>query len=97
MKTFYTFLLCFTFSWLNAQLESANWYFGVRAGLNFSSETPEVVYDGAMTTGEGCAAISDPMVICFSTPTEPKSIAVSIQRCPMVTFYWGTHRVRNLQ
>lgn len=60
MKTFYTFLLCFTFSWLNAQLESANWYFGVRAGLNFSSGTPEVVYDGAMTTGEGCAAISDP-------------------------------------
>lgn len=60
MKTFYTFLLCFTFSCLHAQLESANWYFGVKAGLDFSSGTPEVVYDGAMSTGEGCASISDP-------------------------------------
>lgn len=60
MKTFYTFIFCFTFSWLNAQLESANWYFGFRAGLNFSSGTPEVIYDGALSTAEGCATISDP-------------------------------------
>lgn len=42
-----------------AQLESAHWYFGVNAGLDFTSGSPEVVFDGALSTGEGCASISD--------------------------------------
>lgn len=43
-----------------SQLESAHWYFGVNAGLDFSSGSPVVVYDGILETGEGCASISDP-------------------------------------
>lgn len=42
-----------------AQLESAHWYFGVYSGLDFSTGAPQVVYDGALETGEGCASISD--------------------------------------
>lgn len=40
------------------QLESANWYFGNFAGINFSSGSPIVLTDGAMATIEGCATIS---------------------------------------
>lgn len=43
-----------------SQLESAHWYFGINAGLDFSSGSPVVVYDGALSTTEGCASISDP-------------------------------------
>lgn len=56
-------LLAFTISFLSisnyGQLESAHWYFGVYAGLDFTSGSPQVVYDGALETGEGCASISD--------------------------------------
>jgi len=55
---FLFFLIIFQIS--QAQLESAHWYFGINAGLDFTSGTPEVVYDGALSTGEGCASISDP-------------------------------------
>lgn len=60
MKNIYSivFLMIFQMSW--AQLESAHWYFGVYAGLDFTSGSPEVVFDGALSTGEGCASISDP-------------------------------------
>ncbi|WP_051238793.1 T9SS type B sorting domain-containing protein [Gaetbulibacter saemankumensis] len=42
-----------------AQKESANWYFGNFAGLNFNSGTPTPLLDGQLVTKEGSATISD--------------------------------------
>lgn len=58
----YTFLLLF-FVGLHivvAQKEAAIWYFGFNAGVDFNSGTPVALTDGALSTLEGCATISDP-------------------------------------
>src|SRR5258706_16476417 len=36
-----------------------NWYFGGFAGVTFNTTTPTAVFNGALDTDEGCAAISD--------------------------------------
>jgi hypothetical protein len=41
------------------QLESNNWYFGSNAGITFSSGAPVALTNGALTTTEGVATISD--------------------------------------
>ncbi len=46
---------------VHSQNESANWYFGDNAGLNFNSSNPTPLIDGALNTKEGCATISDPL------------------------------------
>lgn len=51
-------LLC-TSSFLVAQNEAANWYFGDHAGLNFSGGTPVALTNGSLSTIEGCSTISD--------------------------------------
>ncbi|MBN4051406.1 PKD domain-containing protein [bacterium AH-315-M05] len=40
------------------QREGNNWYFGNYAGLNFSTNPPNILTDGHLTTGEGCASVS---------------------------------------
>jgi len=42
-----------------AQGEMDNWFFGNRAGLNFSSGTPQVIAESAINSIEACASISD--------------------------------------
>ncbi|GAA4280837.1 hypothetical protein GCM10022260_12580 [Gaetbulibacter aestuarii] len=42
-----------------AQKESANWYFGVFAGMQFKTNTPTPLLDGKLSTSEGCATISN--------------------------------------
>lgn len=42
-----------------AQNQAMKWYFGNQAGLDFSTSPPTVLTNGAMTTSEGCASISD--------------------------------------
>ncbi len=42
-----------------AQKEANIWYFGNKAGLDFNSGSPVVLTDGAMSTNEGCASVSD--------------------------------------
>lgn len=44
---------------LFAQRETANWYFGSKAGLDFNSGNPEVLTDGQIATTEGCSTVSD--------------------------------------
>ena len=47
-------------TWSQGQIERTNiWYFGYRAGLDFSSGTPAVLTDGALWSHEGCASICD--------------------------------------
>jgi PKD repeat protein len=40
--------------------EGSNWYFGNYAGLTFCGGAPVALTNGALTTNEGCASISDP-------------------------------------
>jgi hypothetical protein len=42
-----------------AQGEMDNWFFGIEAGLNFSSGTPEVIAESSINSIEACASISD--------------------------------------
>lgn len=42
-----------------SQNESANWYFGEFAGLDFNSGIPVALDDSQLYTNEGCATISD--------------------------------------
>lgn len=44
---------------LNAQMQTAYWYFGFKAGLDFSSGSPVVDVNGKVETMEGCTSISD--------------------------------------
>ena len=44
---------------LAAQRETANWYFGNNAGLDFNSGIPQVLTDGQIATTEGCSTVSD--------------------------------------
>nr|WP_314896011.1 T9SS type B sorting domain-containing protein [uncultured Flavobacterium sp.] len=55
---FIFFLLFFTIP-SSAQKEAANWYFGVRAGLDFNSGSPVALTNGQLNTAEGCTTISD--------------------------------------
>lgn len=54
--TYITLLICISSF---AQKEAGIWYFGDKAGLDFSSGSPVVLTDGQMKTAEGCASISD--------------------------------------
>jgi gliding motility-associated-like protein len=44
---------------LFAQKEANYWYFGEKAGLDFSSGSPLAVSNGQLSTVEGCATVSD--------------------------------------
>jgi gliding motility-associated-like protein len=55
---FFLLVLFFTPSAF-AQKEAANWYFGVRAGLDFNSGSPVTLTNGQLNTAEGCTTISD--------------------------------------
>lgn len=60
--TKYLLITCFYFSCFTsslAQKETNIWYFGQRAGLDFSSGNPKVITNSMMTTDEGCATIAD--------------------------------------
>lgn len=53
------FIMLFFNPLLFGQKESANWYFGEQAGLNFNTSPPIPHTNGQLVTKEGCAAISD--------------------------------------
>jgi gliding motility-associated-like protein len=59
MKFLITILYLFSLSVAVAQKEASIWYFGSRAGVDFSSGSPVVLTDGALITEEGCASIAD--------------------------------------
>lgn len=60
MSRYLIFIVCLCYSaFAKAQLESSYWYFGINAGIDFSSGTPQPLADGQILTLEGCATISD--------------------------------------
>ena len=46
-------------SCVKGQGDSNNWYFGSNAGVTFTSGAPVALTNGALSTTEGCATISD--------------------------------------
>ena len=44
---------------VSAQGEANIWYFGNNAGLNFNTNPPTPLTNGALSTSEGCASIAD--------------------------------------
>jgi len=60
-KATFLFVLLNAAYTLNAQdyKRTQNWYFGDKAGLSFATDPPTPLTDGAMSTVEGCATISD--------------------------------------
>src|SRR5882762_2021002 len=60
MKKFSLFSLFISLSQLVfSQHQSDKWYFGIYAGLDFTSGSPIPITDGALSTSEGCSSISD--------------------------------------
>ena len=59
MKKLLIFFFSISTFLLFAQRETATWYFGNGAGLDFNSGSPVVLNDSAMNTVEGCSTISD--------------------------------------
>lgn len=59
MKKLLIIFFLSTVSLLFAQKEANYWYFGRKAGIDFSSGTPVTLSDGKITTEEGCSSISD--------------------------------------
>jgi gliding motility-associated-like protein len=60
MRLYLTLLLiCFTMIGF-AQGEANHWYFGNKAGLDFTSGAPVVDLNGQINTNEGCAVLSTP-------------------------------------
>ncbi|WP_317900234.1 T9SS type A sorting domain-containing protein [Aurantibacillus circumpalustris] len=51
-------LACINFG-VYGQKQNWIWYFGDKAGLDFSTGVPVVLTNGVMTSAQGCAAISD--------------------------------------
>jgi gliding motility-associated-like protein len=42
-----------------AQGEANNWYFGIKAAINFNSGSPQAIFNSEMSAAEGCSSISD--------------------------------------
>ncbi|MHA3790003.1 PKD domain-containing protein, partial [Flavobacterium hauense] len=58
-KVFYIVLFIFSILSSQAQMQTAHWYFGANAGVDFSSGLPIAVTDGMLNTKEGTSSISD--------------------------------------
>ncbi|MBS1657957.1 MAG: T9SS type A sorting domain-containing protein [Bacteroidetes bacterium] len=43
----------------SAQLEASNWFFGIQAGITFSTNPPSALSGGQINQQEGCCSISD--------------------------------------
>ncbi|MBP5367457.1 MAG: gliding motility-associated C-terminal domain-containing protein [Bacteroidales bacterium] len=58
-KFFVIFLLSTICNICSAQLETSVWYFGRNCGLDFKSQNPTILTDGALDNWEGVACFSD--------------------------------------
>lgn len=58
-NSFLTFLLLVSVETIQGQGEANIWYFGNRAGLDFNTNPPTPLTNGALLTSEGCASISN--------------------------------------
>jgi hypothetical protein len=59
IRFYFVFIALSTGSMVLAQGEWNNWYFGVKAGLNFQSNPPSALLNSSMVGGAFCATVSD--------------------------------------
>lgn len=59
MRFYLTIIFIYLLNNVLAQKETANWYFGQNAGLDFNSGAPVSINGGQIFTNEGCSSISD--------------------------------------
>ncbi|WP_346881199.1 T9SS type B sorting domain-containing protein [uncultured Algibacter sp.] len=60
MKKLILLFCYFTFTFIGAQNEASNWYFGQNAGIKFNLDgSVTELTDGKLSTDEGCTTISD--------------------------------------
>jgi len=59
MKKILTFIVLLQLTMAHAQRQNENWYFGSKAGLNFSTGEALPLTDGQIFSYEGCATVSD--------------------------------------
>jgi hypothetical protein len=59
MRLFLSFLILYSLSVASQPGPASNWYFGTNAGITFNSGVPVALTNGALTTTEGVATISD--------------------------------------
>ena len=59
MKNFFLITMLMLFALAHAQRQNENWYFGRRAGLNFSDGAVQPLTNSGMDAIEGCATVSD--------------------------------------
>lgn len=56
------FTICISFAICKLEAQSAGskiWYFGINAGVDFTTSPPSALTNGQVNTDEGCAAVSD--------------------------------------
>ncbi len=58
-KLYYSVFCLIILSNLDAQMQTAHWFFGHNAGVDFSSGIPVADTNGQINTNEGCTSISD--------------------------------------
>lgn len=58
-KILFLLLISFIYTGLSAQGENDNWYFGVKAAVNFSTPTPTTLNNSQMMADEACGTASD--------------------------------------
>jgi hypothetical protein len=58
-KIIFTLVLWATSTFTYSQHLADNWYFGVLAGISFTTGVPVAVPGGALVTNEGCSSASD--------------------------------------
>ena len=67
----YVVFLLFNVQLIFSQVEATKWYFGILAGLDFSTSPPTILANGSMTVDQGCSAISNSIgAILFYTDGE---------------------------
>ncbi|PQL91554.1 hypothetical protein [Apibacter adventoris] len=59
MKRYFLIIYVLLSYFIYAQLETAHWFFGNHAGLDFTSRSPIADTNGALYTHECCSSISD--------------------------------------
>jgi len=94
------FIFLFTLT-TYGQKEANFWYFGQKAGLDFTTGTPIPLSDGKLSTLEGCSTISDKdgKLLFYSDGTTVYDSSHQVMKYSngaLAQIYMVIHQVRNL-
>jgi hypothetical protein len=89
-KIVFGFYLLFISLFASAQNETTKWYFGYQAGLDFMTNPPTILTNGAMNVTEGCLVWRMRLEISCSIPTDLRYIILPTKLWRMVLVYLET-------